>query len=392
MLWFVWFIGSIFTGIGLTKLLRSLSAERSQTFLVRGAVVFVALNLLACTGLLDLVINHGQVREGITLFTLPSLLFAILALGVTLVIRRYRSSAPRVLVLTVCVVAAELWFFDYVWYRNDVRPPSTLTELQEAPNGVPEAKAIAQFGTSDSDHSKLVILERSPRWYTNMSMHLRMPIEYADDSTGLTSSNPMRLARILPPTPDSLERLRIMGVLALRPVNANMIWLKDALPYLHLYHDYRVASTDSLASTYMQDTTFDIRRTVLLESAPHFAATTALQQDSVSLSAWSENEMTIRVSSSAPSVLVVNDLFFPAWKASIDTRPDSIVRAFTALRGVELPAGTHTIHLQYGSESFSFGSTITLSSLAICGVALLLLSRRKTKDPDLNDRGPSNLK
>jgi uncharacterized membrane protein YfhO len=67
---------------------------------------------------------------------------------------------------------------------------------------------------------------------------------------------------------------------------------------------------------------------------------------------------------SQPGYLVTTDGYDPGWKASVDGRPASLLRANVAFRAVPVPAGTHRVEQVYRPRSVSAG-------LAISGLALL---------------------
>ena len=76
----------------------------------------------------------------------------------------------------------------------------------------------------------------------------------------------------------------------------------------------------------------------------------------------------------------MSDIWYPAWKANIDDKPVDIHRINWSLRGIEVPKGTHTITLQYVSEAYSTGSTITYSGLGLTAIAIaigLFLQRKR---------------
>lgn len=52
-------------------------------------------------------------------------------------------------------------------------------------------------------------------------------------------------------------------------------------------------------------------------------------------------------------LLVLHDLAYPGWTAAIDGRPATIVRADLLFRGVELPAGHHTVEFAFHPVSFA---------------------------------------
>jgi hypothetical protein len=112
---------------------------------------------------------------------------------------------------------------------------------------------------------------------------------------------------------------------------------------------------------------FDPARTVLVEEPLSLGTPPEQQTDSNSsadIASLSETVMEVRTRSSAPSVLVTSDPFYPGWEASIDGQPARLFRADYALRGVVLPAGEHLVRFEFRPKSFYYGAIISLLSLA----------------------------
>jgi uncharacterized membrane protein YfhO len=67
---------------------------------------------------------------------------------------------------------------------------------------------------------------------------------------------------------------------------------------------------------------------------------------------------------------VLADTHFPGWKAKADGKKVPIVRTQHLLRGVVVPAGTHTIEFRYQPWSWRVGWIATLlSAVTLLGVA-----------------------
>lgn len=82
----------------------------------------------------------------------------------------------------------------------------------------------------------------------------------------------------------------------------------------------------------------------------------------------------------AGSALVVSENYFPGWRAQIDGREATTVRANYNLIGVPLPAGARSVRLRFVDAAYESGKSITLTSLALAllaTVAGVVVERRR---------------
>jgi uncharacterized membrane protein YfhO len=78
-------------------------------------------------------------------------------------------------------------------------------------------------------------------------------------------------------------------------------------------------------------------------------------------------------------MLVLSDIHFPGWKATVDGREVPIERVDYLLRGVKLPAGAHDVEFAYEPASFRIGWIVSLLTLAGLGVAVALALWRRRR-------------
>jgi hypothetical protein len=128
----------------------------------------------------------------------------------------------------------------------------------------------------------------------------------------------------------------------------------------------------------------DPRHTAILSAPPDPAPVAgAAEQAHVTLRAETNHTATWQVDTPEPTVLVVSDVFYPAWHVEVDGQPARLLRADYALRAVAVPAGVHTVDFRYASSSYATGKVISAASgaLIVLGLALgLLLDVRRRRE------------
>ena len=90
------------------------------------------------------------------------------------------------------------------------------------------------------------------------------------------------------------------------------------------------------------------------------------------------------ISSSSPALFIVSETHYPGWQATVDGEPAPILRANYVLRAIPVPAGEHTVELEFRPTSFTAGAISSGLALLIIGVGLFLSVRsgRSKESPD----------
>jgi hypothetical protein len=145
-----------------------------------------------------------------------------------------------------------------------------------------------------------------------------------------------------------------------------------ALPRVMLVHDYRVADFDALLRDGWPDA--DPQRTVLLDHPParqpiagmHRTADAAAggavgvdaaidtgiddassAQGAVRILRYANTAIEIEADAPTGDFLVLNDVWHPWWRATVDGRPAEILKANVLFRAVELEPGRHHVHFEF---------------------------------------------
>jgi hypothetical protein len=77
------------------------------------------------------------------------------------------------------------------------------------------------------------------------------------------------------------------------------------------------------------------------------------------------------------SLVVIAQTYYHNWRAEIDGQAAPLLRANVAFQAVQVPAGTHKVHLFYHDRAFEIGAAISLCMWVNCLVSYLALRRRE---------------
>jgi hypothetical protein len=201
--------------------------------------------------------------------------------------------------------------------------------------------------------------------------------EISDVSYGL-----LKDARLLRPESPILNALNVRFVLtapnAPEPVGPT---------FRRVYDNPRVGVFENLAAyprAYFADTVriendprtvlrtvtadgFDGRRLALLETTEPFALAPAGGPASVVITQRGANRMALTTDTTAPRLLVLSEMYYPGWRATVDGAETAIYQTNYLFRGIVVPAGRHQVEFAYRPASVAIGAAISFAALVLCG-------------------------
>jgi hypothetical protein len=134
-----------------------------------------------------------------------------------------------------------------------------------------------------------------------------------------------------------------------------------ALPRVMVVGQWQLADFDRLPQTGWP-ATVDPRRTVLLERAPSgLAAGAARRSGAARIARYANTEVDVSVDAPDGGLLLLNDVWHPWWRATLDGRPVDILRADVIFRAVALPPGAHQVRFTFAPFA---GAVTDLARLA----------------------------
>jgi len=129
------------------------------------------------------------------------------------------------------------------------------------------------------------------------------------------------------------------------------------------------------------DHAFDPRRTALLEVAPEnlppLPGGMTSPEAHATLVTEQPNQLSIETTADTQSILVVSEINYHGWEATVDGVRVPIYTADFLLRGVAVPAGTHRVEMRYTAPAARNGAIISAVELCLtCGIGLYSRRRR----------------
>jgi len=188
-----------------------------------------------------------------------------------------------------------------------------------------------------------------------------------------------------------MENLGILNMLNTRYIildpGASPLYNRNALGNAWLVNEISIvenadAELQAISSINPKDVAVADRR--FAEMIP-VAATTATPGDTIYLSSYEPNLLTYRAELTSERVAIFSEIYYKyGWKAFIDDTPADHFRANYVLRGMTLPAGSHTITFRFEPESYRIGNKVSLAGsillLAFLVMAAISIFKQRRTD------------
>lgn len=101
----------------------------------------------------------------------------------------------------------------------------------------------------------------------------------------------------------------------------------------------------------------------------------------------SANRIRFQAKLSEDGYVLLNEIDYPGWRATIDGTPAEILRADSLFRALWVSAGTHDIEFRFWPQRLLPGAAISLGTLTAVAAALAVTRRSKTKPRRLGSTG-----
>lgn len=178
----------------------------------------------------------------------------------------------------------------------------------------------------------------------------------------------------------------------------------DFMPRAWVVYEARLASNIEDALDQIQAADFDPRRTAIILDNAELAGATPfgplvdappMGTDVVSLQRVNNHTMNLVVDAAAPGLLVLSEIWYPGWHATVHGATQSsqhaVMHANGALRAIPVPAGRSTVEMRFRPAGWRLG--YALAGAGLIGIAGLLLRgqrlRRRQRLEDATGRIPA---
>lgn len=149
----------------------------------------------------------------------------------------------------------------------------------------------------------------------------------------------------------------------------------DPVPRAHLAGRYKVIPDRRGAFAAALDSGFVLGEEVALDRDPGGPVSSSAA-GRVLAAEFGNDDLRFSVQADGPMLLVVNDRWYPGWRAYVDEGEVPVLRANGYFRAVRLPEGEHEVRFRFAPRSFAIGAAISVAVLAVVIVGGVLTARR----------------
>jgi len=146
------------------------------------------------------------------------------------------------------------------------------------------------------------------------------------------------------------------------------------LPRARLYNQWQINTNHAAVLEQLASPGFDPERTVFVSQGPPPTSGPVANDSAgeVEVLSYAPKQVVVQTQSAAPSLLLLNDKYDPAWKVAVDGQPQELLRANFIMRGVFLPAGRHRVEFRFEPPLATLYVSLTAIALGSVLVAWLL--------------------
>ncbi|MCS6809408.1 MAG: YfhO family protein [Bacteroidota bacterium] len=358
---------TVMAGLGFDEIVRHRVAIRKVLVVASSSVIVCTLTLMVAIPSEAPVMAHGTIREyaGVA-FLLAGVTFVLL----WLILEGSGSFANACATAIPILVFVDLYAVGKNFNQSMLNPAE---QYMRADAAIPSAMR-AHMMNPDSLYrvsmraQGVMLMPRNQGLYTPIMLY--------------EGYMPLLIGRRLPAAPTSEQTLDLLNVRYAVAVDSaeGRAYFQErttAFPRARMLYD-AVQTTPEQAETVARAGAIQFSTQVLVEQPiplplPQKAPEYVLHR--VRCTRYTANQIEYEIETAENGMLVLSEIWYPAWKATIDGQPTDILRVNYSLRGIVIPKGKHVLVMAYRSSAFQVGAWISLVTVISSMIAIGMLRR-----------------
>jgi hypothetical protein len=140
-----------------------------------------------------------------------------------------------------------------------------------------------------------------------------------------------------------------------------------AFPRAWIVHDAAVVPSDNEVYARMAKSTAALRQVALLPSPLPAPLDKTATGDSLHFTSYAPNSMSLDAQAAGDGLLVLSEIWYPGWRATVNGQDAEVRRVDGGLRGILLKRGANRVVLTYAPTAEYAGLAISLAAIFFCG-------------------------
>ncbi|MBS1537620.1 MAG: YfhO family protein [Bacteroidetes bacterium] len=364
IMFYVGFGMCLFAGVGFDSLWNSTKNSKTQMRLLLSCAIPLVVALMAVSGILQGFIDTPEQAIDATKKDAVTALFIILGVSGVVFMTYRRILSPTIaggILIILCVIDLNISYSAFSGSKENPADKFTLSPEMKAEFSIKPPNDIFRV---EMRHKRGSAMQRNQGVLDNIML--------------FEGYNPILLQRRSPPAENSNLVEDLLGIrykLDIDTARQQLAFIERPTYFKRARMVYQpIVQPDENVEKTMQAGGIDYRNQVVIEHSPKLTMGN-LPADSIRHSVqcinYSNNEFSYKVSTDKAGILCFSEIWYPAWKATVDGIPTEILRTNYSLRGIEVPQGEHNIVMKYDSDTFKTGAWISIVSLVVCFGAIV---------------------
>jgi hypothetical protein len=148
-------------------------------------------------------------------------------------------------------------------------------------------------------------------------------------------------------------------------------------PRFFLVHQARAVTSLQEARDLISRRQVDLRQTAIVDQQIELAS--AGGSDEVKTLKYEPNAIELSTQTSRGGLLVLSETYYPGWRAWLDDRPTQIYSTDIALRGIIIPAGVHSVRMEFRPAILPVSLGISLATAILLAISAFVYRRNASR-------------
>jgi hypothetical protein len=121
----------------------------------------------------------------------------------------------------------------------------------------------------------------------------------------------------------------------------------------------------------------DPRQTALIDGVVPTLQDAGSSEESAAITTYEPERIVIQTDSTTAGMLLLSEMAYPAWKATVDGVPVDVSTAYGLIRAIPLPAGSRIVEFSYDTQDEELGLVLTFGTVILLGAMFAGMSARR---------------